>query len=110
MLQPARIRTGHPRGLVDFRAKHHVLRVGRRPHRLERGVNRRGDQDIRHAQTHTTGGNARHIEQLFDHLRLHAGIALDHPHGMADPRPVLVRARQNRRPAEDGVERRSQLV
>ena len=89
---------------IDLFAKHDVLGFGGRPDRFERGVDRWRDRDIRHVQADAAGGNPRHVEQFFDHLRLDARIALDHSDRVADARPILIGPREDRGPAQNGVQ------
>ena len=61
-------------------------------------------------EAHLAGGDAAHVEQVFDELRLHARVALDRLEPLLQIRSSLRAAPQDLRPAEDRVERRPQLV
>ena len=96
----------------DF-LKPDCFRFGSRRDGGDRGVDHFGEIDRLHVQPHFAGDDPAHVEQVFDQLRLHARVALDHLQALRQ----ILRARlagavaaEDLRPAEDRVQRRAQLV
>ena len=79
-----------------------------------RGGNRGLDDGVHlhrfRIQAELAGEHPGHVEQVVDQLRLRPGVAFDHLQPLAPGFGQLVFAQQHLRPAEDGIERRPQLV
>jgi hypothetical protein len=87
----------------------HALGVGRGLGR-EHGFLDDGRQiDALHVEAHLAREDAAHVEQVVDHLRLAPRVAVDDVDGLGEGVGLLILA-QRGHPAEDGVERRAQLV
>ena len=85
-------------------------RVGGRLDRVHRGLDDGGEIDRLHLEPHRAANHPGHVEQVLDELRLHARVAVDDVQRLGLSRGVERAELEHRDPAEDGVERRAQLV
>ncbi len=97
-----------PRGALD--AQRHPARVGGRLDRVHRRLERHREVDRQHLEPHRAADDARHVEEILDELRLHARVAVDDLERLGLSGRVERAELEHRDPAEDGVERRAQLV
>jgi hypothetical protein len=85
-----------------------------RPDTLDRAVERSVGLDRSDVEPHLARRDPRDVEQVRDELRLDARVALDHREGVLELAPGHLTARdavlEERRPADDRVQRRAQLV
>ncbi len=81
-----------------------------RLHGFQRAMNNVLQVDNRELQPQFARHDARHIQQLVDELRLPCGAGVDCLAGPIAPRLLESAASQHVCPAENGVERRTQLV
>ena len=87
------------------------LRGGRGPDAVDRGVHHAANVDRRNRQAHPPLDHPRDVEQVLDQPRLDLGVAGNRIDGVLALRVVNGRARlQHVHPADNGVERRAQLV
>ena len=97
-----------PRGRVD--AHRDPARVGGRLDRVDRRLDDRREVDGCISSRTRAADDARHVEQIVDELRLHARVAVDDVERLGLAGRVERAQLEHRHPAEDGVERRAQLV
>jgi hypothetical protein len=111
LLEPGRVASHRPRGVVEFGLEPDLLGLGRGPDRVERALQHLVELDRADVEAHLAGADARQVEQVVDQLHLHVGVAHDRVHRpLHDRRVRELAALQHARPAEDGIERRAQLV
>ena len=110
LLQTARVGMDHQRRRIDPLHEHDVLRVRGGADRLDCGLDDRAEGDVGRVQLDRPRRDTRHVEQFLDHLCLNARVAFDDVNRVADARPVVIAARENRRPAENRIQWRPQLV
>ena len=94
-------------------ARHHdanAFRVGRRTHRFDCRIDDR--LQVYRLQLHAqlARDDARHVEDVFDELCLRLRVPVDDFEPALQARRVGVRIAEHRRPSQDRVERRAQLV
>ena len=95
---------------IEDLAQANPLGFGRRPDRVDGRIDHAGQIGPLHVEPHLAGDDAAHVEQVLDELRLGARVALDRVEALLQVLGVARPGRQQLRPAEDGVERRAQLV
>ena len=78
--------------------------------RLDRRFDQAVERQRLQVDAQLAGDDAGHVEHVFDQLRLRPGVPVDHFEAALRPRRVDLPVPQHRGPAEDGVERRAQLV
>ena len=105
LLQAIRVAGDGARQRVEGGAEADAFRVGGGLDRFDRGADDGGQIDALDVEPDLAGDDAAHVEQIFDDLRLSAGVALDDldPFGGFRRRELI--AAEDLRPAEDGVER-----
>ena len=86
------------------------LGVRGRRNRLQRVLKDEGQIDRLHVQPHVAGDDARNVEQLVDHLRERDRIAFDGLEGARHLRFVHHPAAHHACVAENGIQRRPELV
>jgi hypothetical protein len=96
--------------VADLGDKPHPPRRRRWAHRLDGGVDDRRQIDLGHLDPQLAGDDARDVEQILDEIGLHLGVALDGLERALLLGLVELPRAEEARPAEDGVERRAQLV
>ena len=110
LLQAAGIAGDRSGRRVEDAIQPDVLGDGRRRHRLDRRVDERERMQRLQVEPELARVDAAHVEQVVDELRLDPRVALD---GLEAGQHLLGAAggdAQHLGPAEDGVERRAQLV
>jgi len=95
---------------VESDAQPQLLRLDRKPHRIDGGIDHLHEIDRLHVELHFPRDDAAHVEQVRDDLRLHSCVALDGLDAAEMVFAVRLQALEESRPAEDRVERRAQLV
>src|SRR4030095_334958 len=85
-------------------------RMSRRPRPLQRGLDDRGGRDLADIQPQRARGDAAHVEEVLDELRLDTRVALDDLEPALEVDGAHARHAQDLRPPENRVERRPQLV
>ncbi len=108
LLKPIRV-AAHPAGVVfDPYVERNRLRLGHRRDDLDRRTQHGRHVHLRRLDLQLPGDRTRDVEDVFDQAHLRARVALDGVEGLLG---VDVRLpAQHRRPAEDRVERRPELV
>ena len=110
LLQPGRVAGEVRRQRADAPIERDRLRVRRGPDRVDGAVDDGLQIDRVELDAQLAGDDARHVEDVFDQLRLRARVAFDGVQrlllllGRQRPRP------QHARPADHRVQRRAQLV
>ena len=97
------------RHLVDPFLEPNPFRVHAGTDHVDGGAHDDADVDRLFGERHLAGDDAGDVQHLFDQADLRFGIAFDDLDGMRGAW-IEVSGAQNPRPAEDGIERRSQLV
>ena len=87
-----------------------ALALGRRAHGLHGGGDDGGEVDPLHVEADLAGFDAAHVEQILDQLRLRAHVALDDFERLRARSSGVAPFFRICDPAEDGVQRRAQLV
>jgi hypothetical protein len=96
--------------MVDDHRHRDPACVGGRTHGVDRFLDHFADVDRTHLEAELPGDDPRDVEQIFDQLRLYLGVPLDRLEGAGDVRVGQGAGAKDARPAEDGVERRAELV
>ena len=87
-----------------------LLRLRRRPHRLDGGVDHPRHLDPADVQLHLAGDDPRHVEHVLDEAGLGLHVALDDLQPAHPRRLVDLLLAQDAGPPQDRGERRAQLV
>ena len=77
LLQSRRIAEDRARVRINDLSEHDTFSLSRWTHRVNGRVDDAGQIGLLHVQSHFTGDDPAHIEQILDQLRLSAGIALN---------------------------------
>ncbi len=110
LLQPVGVGR-HDAGLrVEVALDADLARVGGRLHGVDGGLGDRMRRQYLHFQPHLAGGDAAHVEQILDQLGLGAGVALDGLQATLYVGQLAAAPPQHLGPAQDGCQRRAQLV
>ena len=110
LLQAARVAGDERDAARRVDSQRDPARVGGRLDRVHRRLERHREVDRQHLEPHRAADHARHVEQVFDELRLHARVAVDDVERLGLSGRVERAQLEHGDPAEDGVERRAQLV
>ncbi|CAN5656059.1 hypothetical protein BH18ACI5_BH18ACI5_05920 [soil metagenome] len=79
-------------------------------HGFERGVDHASNRDQPQVQPQFAGDDPRDVEEILDQLRLQPAVAIDDLDGTARRVVIETAPGEQPRPAEDGIELRSQFV
>ena len=110
LLEAVRVAVDGLRLAVERRLEAHAPGLGRRPQRVEGGLDHGAQVDRVDVQPHLPGGDARDVEDVRDQAGLDLGVAVDRLRRLQDRRRVRRAVAEDVAPPHDGVERRPQLV
>src|SRR5499426_2291027 len=96
--------------MAEIGDKRDALRLGRRPHHVERGSKRRDQINQTRLDPQLARNDARRIEQVFDDLKLRLCAALNDASSFIEILSVPRARAQHPRVAEDGVQWRTEFV